>query len=63
MAHFNEKWYNKQLELEIPQLKISDDTLLAFIAPMRGLVNKYADIFTKPSKNLLHKILSTKSSC
>ena len=40
-----------QLCMEIPQLsKISDDTGEAFTAPMRELVNKYADVFTKPGK-------------
>ena len=61
LAHFNAKWYNNQLELDIPQLcKISDDSIEDFMAPMLELVSKYADIFIKPGKsvarNIKHKI-------
>ena len=44
--------------LQLP--KISNDTGEAFTAPMRELVNKYADVFTKPRKpvarDIKHKI-------
>ena len=51
LDHFNAQWYNNQLEKEIyPLLKVANDTGEAFIAPMYGLVNKYADVFTKPGK-------------
>ena len=61
LANFNAKWYNYQLELEIPHFsRITDDTSEAFIAPMCELVNKYADVFTKPGKpvsgDIKHKI-------
>ena len=51
LAHFNAKWYNNQLELEIPQLsKIFYDAGEAFTAPMRELLSKYTDVFTEPCK-------------
>ena len=59
--HFNAEWYNKQLNLELPQLpKIAVDTGGAFTAPMRELIYKYADVFRKPGKpiaqDIKHKI-------
>ena len=57
MAHFNSKWYKNQLELEKTQLsKVYDDYGEAFTAPMRELVNKYANVFTKPSKPVAREI-------
>ena len=61
LAHFNAKWQNNQLELELPQLpKIADDAGIAFTEPMKELVNKYADVFSKPGKpvarDIKHKI-------
>ena len=57
LAHFNAKWYTNQLKQEIPQLsKIHDDASEAFIASMHELVNKYADVFTKPGKPVIQDI-------
>ena len=57
MAHFNAKCHNNQLELEITQLsKIFDASGVFFTVPMRNLVNKYADIFTTPSKPIAQDI-------
>ena len=61
LAHFNGRWQNNQLGLDITQISIiSDNTGKAFTAPMRELVNKYADVFTKPGKpiarDIKHKI-------
>ena len=61
MAHFNAKWYYGKLELEIAQInRISDDYSKVSTALMRELINKYADIFTKPSKpfsyDIKHKV-------
>ena len=61
LAYFNATWYNNQLEMEIPQLsKIYDDAGEAFTAPLSELLNKYADVFTKPGKpvarDIKHKI-------
>ena len=51
LDHFNAKWYNNPIYLEIPQLcKIADDADEAFTAPMRVLANKYAGVLTKPGK-------------
>ena len=33
-----------------PLLNISDDSGEAFTAPMHDLLNKYANVFTKPGK-------------
>ena len=49
LAHFTAKWHNNQLELEINQVnKIYNDYAEAFKASMFELVNKCADVFTKP---------------
>ena len=51
LAHFNVQWYNNQLDLEVPQLpKIFDNSGEAYIASMRDLVNKYAEVSIKPGK-------------
>ena len=51
LDYLNVKWNNKQLDLEILQLpKIPDDAGEAFTAPMLELLNKYADVLTKPGK-------------
>ena len=51
LAHFNAKWYNNQLKLEITQLlKIYNDSGEVLTGPIHELVNKYAGIFTKPGK-------------
>ena len=43
--------------MKIPQLpNISDDAGKAFTAPMRELVYKYADVFTKPCKSIARDI-------
>ena len=50
LAHFNAKWHNSQLNLELPQLpKITEDIGEALAAPMYQLVKTYADVITKPS--------------
>ena len=57
LAYFNAKWYNNQLDLEVPQIsKISNDSSEAFTAPMHELVYKYADIFAKPGKPVAQDI-------
>ena len=47
--------------MNFPKLTcISDDASEAFIAPMCELLDKYADVFTKPGKpvtrDIMHKI-------
>ena len=57
MAHFNAKWNSNQLEMEIPHLqKIYDNAGEAVTAPMHELLNKYADVFTKPDKPVAREI-------
>ena len=57
MSHFNAKWYNDQLELEIIQFpKIFDDAGKVFTAPMHALVNKYSDALTKLGKPITQDI-------
>ena len=51
LDHFNKKWHNNQLKLELPQLpNIFGDAGEAFKAPMRELFNKYGNSFTKLGK-------------
>ena len=54
LVHFNAAWHNSQLELQIFQLaKIANDSGEAFTGPMRELLNKYADVLTKPGKSII----------
>ena len=51
MAHFNTKWHNNQLELEIPNLpKIYDNSGEVFTTPIYNLISKYDAILTNPGK-------------
>ena len=57
LSHFNAKWYNNQLDMELPRpFKIAHNASKSFTAPICKLVNKYADVFTKPSKYIAYDI-------
>ena len=60
LAHFNAKWRNNQLKVELLQLtNIFYGAGEAFTAPIQQSVNKHDDVFTKPGKpvaqNIKHK--------
>ena len=45
LAHFNAKWYNNHVEMDITLLpKISNNAGEAFKAPMCDLLKKYPDV-------------------